>query len=688
MRVFDVDVNTASPLFVVVDVETSCYKNDAGDWESMPHFVGPGGCRPQVILAGIMQTSGVPRIHSAAELKAFSGPLNLNISGRLAVGHNFGFDFQHLTELCGGCRLTALWDTMIAAYVMSGQRDKFASLGELMQVLLSRPPKSSLIADNLAKGIPPQDIPISTLVEYLKNDLTDTSDVFQVQWRLCSSKERALILVLSRAALVYANCSHNGLLLDTAEAVTRRDRCFDEVSRMMEGFKEVWTVGNPSQSLDIAAVDSKLMLSGVRSGQWAVTPTAMSSLFFNAPHALDMGSLPHPAAGARRVRRVVLSSPLHSVPCPIEPPKPVAGREVLSTADDVLKKLVAADVEPHKSLARMEQHRRTHHKLGKTYYQALLEQGARYGGRVHPRIHTTSTNTGRTSSSDPNIQNQPPVTREVFVAEKDATFVEWDFQQLEIWALAVVSRCPDLIAALVAGDDIHYLTGLRAGMWFGHDGMTKEKRTLVKRINFGLIYGGGAKTLSEQSGAPVALVKRIIKSFYDTFEGVKRYHEKLVPWVQHGVGGPPNDFFVSREVVTRLGTYGTLSDVLVTTKTGRKYLFTEDKPGAGVSVTRIKNYFIQGFGTGDFVQLVLAFLWGDVDQKWWRAVIHDAALMELKAEDIPALETRLEDARCVALAFMGTVWGIEAFDIPLRLTVETKSRWSPMKDEDPIEEAE
>lgn len=665
-----------NPPHTVIDVETSCYQDTDGKWEASPYFVDGEGRKPSALWVGALRTPmGGPLVYAP---RAFSH------TGGMVVGHNFGFDYQHLLRPCGArFHMDALWDTMIAEYVMSAQAVKFASLGELMESRLGVPRKVDLIGNNLAVGIPPQDIPFEDIKTYLEGDLTNTEAAFRSQWTACTLVERELILVLSWASLVYSHCSHNGLLLDTAESVTRRDRCYHEVDRMMEGFKAVWIAGNPALKADIAAVDAKRVRDGDRSGQWAVTPTAMSSLFFNKPPDVHVGSLPAPALGARRVRQVKLDSPLRHSACPIELPSPQKGREALSTADDVLQKIVTEDVEPHASLARMEQHRRTNHKLGTTYYQALLEQGDKYCGRIHPRIHVVSTNTGRTSSSNPNIQNQPAETREVFIADPGEEFVEFDFQQLEIWALAVVSRCPKLIAALQAGDDIHYLTGLSAGMWSRASEMTKEKRTLVKRINFGLIYGGGAKTLSEQSGAPINTVRKIIAAFYGTFTGVKEYHEQVVPWVRSGKGHPPNSFFLERRTVTRMGTGGTVTDIIVRTATGRQYLFTEDTPGAGVSVTRIKNFFIQGFGTGDFVQLMLAELLTSISSDWWRAVIHDAALLCLPAIRLPDLQHELDRALRAALAHACVMWGLGiVMHIPLKLSIETKTRWSPMKEEE------
>lgn len=671
--------------YAVIDVETSSEWVDDG-WESLPRTL-KGGVPTPAILCAAARTNAFP---GNTTLRHCRDPgfadLVYNIKKidheTMAVGHNISFDYQHLRPVCW----KLVWDTMIADYVLSAQKNKFSSLGELMKREAGMEPKRDLIGEYMARGVAPQDIPWSEMEPYARKDIEGTEAVFLSQYGRATDAQRRLIIILSVASLAYADCSANGLGLDQMTSVTRRDNCYAESERMAEGFMEVWAAGNPHAHRDIQLLKDSCVRQGYAESRWATTPTAMSSLLFNTPPVITAGTVPAPEVGARRVRNVLLESPLKGSTPPVFPP-PTKTREILSTADDILNEIRNTEQEPYASLAAMEQRRRENHKLGKTYYQALLEQAARYCGRIHPTINSTTAATGRTSSSNPNIQNQPPETREVFVADKGNIFLEFDFQQLEMWALAVVSGCESLRKALERGDDVHYLTGVEAGMWSDPSGMTKEGRKLVKRINFGLIYGGTATGLAKQSRTNVGKVRKIILGFYGRFPGVKAYHDGLLRWAAGDTTTSPSPMLLSKEDNVFLGTTGTVTEVVVRTSTGRSYSFEKDaaqeahRRNLSISPTKLKNYPIQGFGTGDFVPLVLACLWHRVAHTMWRAVVHDAALLEIKDTGITGIiEKFIRDAVEEAQDIAKFLWTDRA-DIQLNVSFEHKHRWSPMKEE-------
>lgn len=675
IKEFGVDHN---PSYTVVDCETSAVLVGK-QWLSLPRSIS-GHPTPRIEYIACTSSLGIdPAVVHRSDPRFTELHADIrSLSGRLIVGHNISFDYQHLRPVLW----TMVWDTMIADYVLSSQTKRFTPLGELMQREAGLPPKKDLIVEYMDKGIAPQDIPPKEMVPYASYDVTGTQEVFLSQYKRASIAQRRLILILSVASLAYADCSANGLLLDRAASVDRRDRCFFETDRMATGFMEVWGAGNPGMHHDIALLKGACVRKGHAPSHWATTPTAMSSLFFNKPSAFIAGTVPAPELGARRIREVVLESPLKDVTPPYAP-APTKSRPILSTADDVLTQIHEMGIEPHASLALMEQRRRENHKLGTTYYQALLEQADLYNGRIHPTIHSAATITGRTSSSNPNIQNQPPETREVFVADPDTIFMEFDFQQLEMWALAVVSGCRALMAALESGDDVHFLTGVEAGMWKNPGEMTKEGRKLVKRINFGLIYGGSAPGLAKQSKTAVNKVRKIINGFYTRFPGVKSYHDGLINWARGAAVPPPSSMLVKREPVVELGPSGTVSSVDIHTTTGRSYRFECEDDKGGLSPTKLKNYPIQGFGTGDFVPLVLACLWLKIGSNKWRAVIHDAALLAVNPLSRHVIEALVQDAVGEAKEIAQSLWTGRAAT-QLNVSFEYKDRWSPMEDDETL----
>lgn len=139
----------------------------------------------------------------------------------------------------------------------------------------------------------------------------------------------------------------------------------------------------------------------------------------------------------------------------------------------------------------------------KTTYSDRMPSFADENDRVHATIRITRVATGRLSTSSPNLLAQPvrneesKKIRQGFVAEPGNILLSSDYSQLEIRCLAHESRDPSLLAAYWSDEDIHTLT---ASKMFSTplDEVTKGQRYVAKRINFGIIYGIGAKGLYEQ----------------------------------------------------------------------------------------------------------------------------------------------------------------------------------------------
>lgn len=170
-------------------------------------------------------------------------------------------------------------------------------------------------------------------------------------------------------------------------------------------------------------------------------------------------------------------------------------------------------------------------KLYSTYVAGFLNKVGEDG-----RIHTTfrnETRTGRLSSSEPNIQNIPVrtergrVMRRFFTAESGKVLVDADYSQIELRVLARVSEDAAMSADFANNRDIH--TATAAGV-FGvpEDGVTREMRNAAKAVNFGIIYGMGAFSLSKDIGVSVADAKRYIERYLERYGGVRDYLEKTV----------------------------------------------------------------------------------------------------------------------------------------------------------------
>jgi DNA polymerase-1 len=198
------------------------------------------------------------------------------------------------------------------------------------------------------------------------------------------------------------------------------------------------------------------------------------------------------------------------------------------TGADVLEALAA---QGHDLPARVLDWRRLS-KLKSTYSDALVEQINPDTGRVHTSYAMTVAQTGRLSSTDPNLQNIPVRTEEgrkirrAFVADAGCKLVSLDYSQIELRLLAHVADIAALKDAFRDGIDIHALT---ASQVFGEpvEGMAPETRRRAKAINFGIIYGISAFGLARQLGLEQGEARRYIAAYFERYPGIKDYMDSM-----------------------------------------------------------------------------------------------------------------------------------------------------------------
>lgn len=175
---------------------------------------------------------------------------------------------------------------------------------------------------------------------------------------------------------------------------------------------------------------------------------------------------------------------------------------------------------------------RTLSKLKSTYVDGLRKVVAP-DGRIHTSFQQTLTRTGRISSTEPNLQNIPIRTplgselRRFFQAKEGCLLVDADYSQIELRVLADIAEDDNMIAAFQAGEDIHLNT---AAQVFDLPPLmvTPLMRSRAKAVNFGIVYGIGAYSLSQDIGVSVAEADRYIKNYLQTYSGVRQYMEDTI----------------------------------------------------------------------------------------------------------------------------------------------------------------
>ena len=171
-------------------------------------------------------------------------------------------------------------------------------------------------------------------------------------------------------------------------------------------------------------------------------------------------------------------------------------------------------------------------KLKSTYCDGLLKViGA--DGRIHSSFNQTETRTGRISSTEPNLQNIPVrqelgrEMRRFFRARDGWVLCDADYSQIELRVLAHMAGDPTMIEAFNTGADIHRIT---ASQVFGvpEELVTPLMRSRAKAVNFGIVYGIGAHSLSQDIGVSYSEAKQYIDDYLRHYGAVAGFMERMI----------------------------------------------------------------------------------------------------------------------------------------------------------------
>ena len=171
-------------------------------------------------------------------------------------------------------------------------------------------------------------------------------------------------------------------------------------------------------------------------------------------------------------------------------------------------------------------------KLRATYAEGLVK-AVGGDGRIHCMLNQTGTATGRLSSSEPNLQNIPVRTelgrrfRKYFIPEnEDYVLIDADYSQIELRLLAHISGDTAMTESFLSGEDIHSMTASRV-FSVSPENVTSELRKRAKAVNFGIMYGIGEFSLSEDLGISRAAAKEYIQSYFEKFPQIREYLDRV-----------------------------------------------------------------------------------------------------------------------------------------------------------------
>jgi DNA polymerase-1 len=167
---------------------------------------------------------------------------------------------------------------------------------------------------------------------------------------------------------------------------------------------------------------------------------------------------------------------------------------------------------------------RSNNKLANTYFDNLIE--ASILGIIYPKFNPYGAKTGRFSSSDPNLQNQPrgPIVRSAFTCRPGYALFYYDLKQVELRRMAEYADDEPFIRIFLNGEDPHYDTAIR---FYGKKRGPKE-RFKGKVANLSIIYGIRGRRLAREADIPVEEAERHIRVFFEEHPAIKLFREKVI----------------------------------------------------------------------------------------------------------------------------------------------------------------
>jgi len=535
-------------------------------------------------------------------------------------------------QVTGNCQL--------AEYYLTGQRHRFASLAELQEIYLGEKVKESRISRLFAAGVSPQDIikaqhthkRVWALYEkYCYSDGATALKIFAAQYRRAKEKNMLNIIKVHQKGLLAVIMMQNAgvhIDIDNCER-TARDFRLKSMDYLAEASKLVEPYWNPL--LGKFNINSPKQKSAILfGGDFEVKERVEDGLYKN---------------GNVKYKTVLKTIHISGWGLPTSLTRP-SKRDGYSTDAGVINEIHKKVKEPTvREYCKWQKMAMQMDKMCSTYLEAFLKFSI--NGILYPNYNTTQTETGRLSSSRPNLQNCPssgdmlaPIQGQL-IAPEGWVCVDIDYSSLEIYVLAMLSKDKALIHDLVTGTDLHcmrlsWIPRLSEGKSYEEiyrlavidknpDWAFRRKK--AKSISFKKAYGGRARSLAEAEELPVEEVQALFDNEDAVYTGVKEFNDRLFERIkdnQHlsrekhfstsSRGGRRFEYGVEllpiysgNETYYRQGEYRHFG--VYVSPFGRRFVFEEfgqlDKTGRlhrRYSSTETKNYQVQGTGH-DIIQI-------------------------------------------------------------------------------------
>ncbi len=508
------------------------------------------------------------------------------------IGHNMKFDLQMLQLV--GLKFTAMHDTMLISYVLDGTSHGHG-LDELAALHCGHKMISYDEVTGTGKGrISFAAVPVDKACDYAAEDADFTLRLFEILYpRLASEKMSSVYEDIERPLIqVIADMEQTGICVDPA-VLRKLSQSFGEKIAALEADIHTeaghpFNVGSPKQ-LGVVLFDEM----GLQGGSKTKTGD-------------------------------------------------------WSTSADILEELAE---QGHEFVQKILDWRHLS-KLRSTYTESLQQDINPKTGRVHTSFSMALTNTGRLSSSDPNLQNIPIRTEEgrmirtAFVAPQGSVLISADYSQIELRLAAELAGIKALQDSFRTGEDIHTRTASEVlGIPLGE--VTPDIRRSAKAINFGIIYGISGFGLSRQLGCTPGEAGAYIRNYLAKFPELERFMASLKDEARQN--GYVKTFYGRKCVISGIND-----------KNGAKRQFAE---------RQAINAPLQGTAA-DIVKLAMI----EVDKRIKSGEI--AAKLLLQVHDELVLEVTAENADRVSEQLKMVMESVAKFSIPLAVEAKAALNWS------------
>jgi DNA polymerase-1 len=412
--------------------------------------------------------AGAPEQLDRAQVLAALRPI-LENPGIAKLGHHLKYDAHVLLNY--GIHLAGMrYDTMLESYVWNSVATRHDMDGAALRYLGVNTIKFEDVAGKGAKQLKFNEVPVERAAEYSSEDADVTLQLHRALWPQIESVpalQRLYEDMEQPLVPILLNMEHHGVLINR-ELLEAQSRAI---------------AGQLAQLLALAQTQAGVAFN-------IESPKQLQQVLFEK---LQLPVL----------RKTPTGQP--------------------STAEDVLEELAASYELPRTVL-----NYRTLAKLKSTYTDKLPQQINSKTGRVHTSYHQAVAQTGRLSSSDPNLQNIPirraegRRIRQAFIAAPGHVLMAADYSQIELRIMAHLSNDAGLLSAFAADLDVHCATAAEV---FGVavDAVSADQRRLAKTINFGLIYGMSPFGLARQLGIDRGAAQKYVDLYFARYPGVKRF---------------------------------------------------------------------------------------------------------------------------------------------------------------------